>query len=587
MTSIRTNTSAMAALQTLRATGAGLDSQQRQVSSGLRVAKASDNAAYWSIATTMRSDRRAVSAANDAMGLGAAKVDVAYEAMASVAEALSSFKARLVSAKESSVDLSKVQDELDQIKQQVVSIAQSASFNGENWLDTDVEDIYDPDQNKASVVSGFTRSSDGGVSVSMIGQALVETSLFNTTGGGILQADPRDLKTIGGLRYEYGNGLRSDTSLRNTGGYGPADFTFDFSSPITFGAGDSISFDVTVDADNPADGVPPPYDAGTTTTVVIDAARVNSALGRSDGTIGDYKDYARVLRAALVGSGLTATTYTRFEPPGQTQTWVDVPDKVGLVHMGLSSKDGSSMAVSNVSFTGVAQANQIAPRTVSYGGRRADMTLDFEPLTVYDDVVVSMRMRVDGGYTSLSFDKDFVNSTLGKDNGKVETSDEMATLLTALIGRPDILVEAPDPGTVSLKTDPLLDRKSGEKSSIGFYGISVNIEPLPTMNFLDVDVEQNPELVDGYVGYIEAVLGRVTAGASALGSLQSRIEMQSQFARNSLDVIDKGVSRLVDTNMEEASARLSAMQTRQQLAVQALQISNETPSRLLALFTGR
>lgn len=587
MTSIRTNTSAMTALQTLRATGAGLDAQQRQVSSGLRVAQASDNAAYWSIATTMRSDRRAVSAANDAMGLGAAKVDVAYEAMASVAEALSNFKAKLVTAKESSVDLGKVQDELDQIKKQVVSIAQSASFNGENWLDTDVEDIYDPDKNKASVVSGFTRSADGGVSVSMIDQALVQTSLFNTTGGGILQADPRDLKTIGGLRYEYGNGLRSDVSLRNTGGYGPADFKFDFSSPITFGAGDSISFDVTVDEDNPADGVPPPYDAGTTTTVVIDAARVNSALGRSDGTIGDYKDYARVLRAALVGSGLTATTYTRFEPPGQTHTWVDVPDVVGLVHMGLSAKDGSSMSVSNVSFTGVAQANQIAPRAVSYGGRRADMTLDFEPITVYDDVVVSMRMRVDGSYTNLSFDKDFVDATLGKDNGKVETSDEMASLLTALIGRPDIIVEAPDPGTVSLKTDPLLDRKSGEKSSIGFYGISVNIEPLPTMNFLDVDVERNPDLIDGYVGYIEAALGRAVDGASALGSLQSRIEMQSQFARTSLDTIDRGVGRLVDTDMEEASARLSAMQTRQQLSIQALQISNETPSRLLALFNGR
>jgi flagellin len=40
----------------------------------------------------------------------------------------------------------------------------------------------------------------------------------------------------------------------------------------------------------------------------------------------------------------------------------------------------------------------------------------------------------------------------------------------------------------------------------------------------------------------------------------------------------------VDADMEEASARLSALQTRQQLAIQTLQISNESPKTLLSLF---
>ena len=56
MTSILTNTSAMAALQTLRTLDSNLAEKQRQVSSGLRVQIAADNAAYWSISTTMRSD---------------------------------------------------------------------------------------------------------------------------------------------------------------------------------------------------------------------------------------------------------------------------------------------------------------------------------------------------------------------------------------------------------------------------------------------------------------------------------------------------------------------------------------------------
>ncbi|OWV99178.1 hypothetical protein ATY79_18505 [Rhizobium sp. R693] len=149
MTSILTNLSAMSALQALRSASGKLQETQIQVSSGLRISKASDNAAYWSIATTMRSDRRAVAAANDALAVGAAKVDTAYSAMTSVVDVLAEFKAKIVAAKEKGIDLNKVQDELDQLKAQVVSISQSASFNGQNWLNTNVADIYDPDLNKA------------------------------------------------------------------------------------------------------------------------------------------------------------------------------------------------------------------------------------------------------------------------------------------------------------------------------------------------------------------------------------------------------------------------------------------------------
>ena len=55
MTSILTNSAAMAALQTLRSIDNSLETTQARVSSGLRVETAADNAAYWSIATTMRS----------------------------------------------------------------------------------------------------------------------------------------------------------------------------------------------------------------------------------------------------------------------------------------------------------------------------------------------------------------------------------------------------------------------------------------------------------------------------------------------------------------------------------------------------
>lgn len=123
MTSILTNISAMSALQTLRSISSGLADIQRQVSSGLRVGTAADNAAYWSISTTMRSDNMAISAVSDALGLGAAKVDTAYAGMSAVIDVLQEFKAKLVAAKEPGVDKAKIQTELEQLKQQVMSIA--------------------------------------------------------------------------------------------------------------------------------------------------------------------------------------------------------------------------------------------------------------------------------------------------------------------------------------------------------------------------------------------------------------------------------------------------------------------------------
>ncbi|MCQ1856267.1 flagellin N-terminal helical domain-containing protein, partial [Neorhizobium galegae] len=126
MTSILTNIAAMSALQTLRGIASDMESTQSRVSSGLRVGTASDNAAYWSIATTMRSDNGALSAVQDALGLGAAKVDTAYSAMESAIDVVTEIKNKLVAASEPGVDKSKVQEEITQLQSQLKSIASSA-----------------------------------------------------------------------------------------------------------------------------------------------------------------------------------------------------------------------------------------------------------------------------------------------------------------------------------------------------------------------------------------------------------------------------------------------------------------------------
>jgi flagellin len=176
MTSINTNNAAMAALSTLRGINNNLESTQNAVSSGLRISKAADNAAYWSIATTMKSDVGAIGAVSDALGLGAAKVDTAYTAMDSAIDIVGQIKDKLVTAKEGSVDKAKVQEELTQLQEQLSSVAQSASFNGENW-------VVAASGGSASVVSSFVRSSSGGVSVTTTAYAFDASSQGNVLFG--------------------------------------------------------------------------------------------------------------------------------------------------------------------------------------------------------------------------------------------------------------------------------------------------------------------------------------------------------------------------------------------------------------------
>lgn len=164
MTSIMTNGAAMAALQTLRTINTSMEQTQARVSSGYRVETAADNAAYWSIATTMRSDNMALSTVQDALGLGAAKVDTSYSAMSSSIDVISEIQAKLVAASEPGVDKSKINKELTELKNQLAAASQSASFSGENWL-------YNANTAAVgvkSIVGSFNRASDGSVSVTTL-----------------------------------------------------------------------------------------------------------------------------------------------------------------------------------------------------------------------------------------------------------------------------------------------------------------------------------------------------------------------------------------------------------------------------------
>ena len=71
---------------------------------------------------------------------------------------------------------------------------------------------------------------------------------------------------------------------------------------------------------------------------------------------------------------------------------------------------------------------------------------------------------------------------------------------------------------------------------------------------------------------------------STLGAASRKIDAQSTFTSKLSDTIEAGIGNLVDADLAKESARLQALQVKQQLGVQALSIANQAPQSITSLF---
>jgi len=415
MTSVLTNTNAMAALSTLRSISSNLEETSARISSGLRVGGASDNAAYWSIATTMRSDNMALSSVSDALGLGAAKVDTAYAGMNSAIEVVKEIKAKLVAAAEDGVDKAKVQEEITQLQDQLKSIADSAAFNGENWLKAAAGG-----GEVKNVVGSFVRDENGSVSVKKIEYALNSSTVLFDTGADAVTG--------------FGDGILDSEAL--------------------FTGTDGVTVKVSVNGVESEEAV-----KGYSTEELLE-------LGLTFSTNADGQ---------MVAENAGTPEYLRIEG---TDKWVALS-------------------------TGVATGQEIA-----YDNGTAyyiDITAAADPTDVTD---------AHAGFTVHDLDITDLATVAGNMGGSFTEGDALAFMTQ----------------------------------------------------------------------YVDDQLKAMTSAAASLGSISARIDMQEDFVSNLTAAIEKGVGRLVDADMNEESTRLKALQTQQQLAIQALSIANSDSQNVLSLF---
>lgn len=166
--SINTNVGAQVALQFLNNTNRALDTVQKRVSTGLKVADATDDGAAFAIAQGLRSDVAGLTAVNSQLGSAKGLLSVANAAATSVSDSLAELRdvaTRLADEGVTGNERTQYAAQFDEIEANIKAFIDNASYNGTNLLNSGATDVA-----VISTVSGGTVT---------IGAQDIETSVYD------------------------------------------------------------------------------------------------------------------------------------------------------------------------------------------------------------------------------------------------------------------------------------------------------------------------------------------------------------------------------------------------------------------------
>ncbi|SDD90751.1 flagellin [Paracoccus isoporae] len=270
----------------------------------------------------------------------------------------------------------------------------------------------------------------------------------------------------------------------------------------------------------------------------VDPMQVNSSLDRaSDGSVSASTIDVKTFNLSLTGTGAATTV----NGPGFSGSALD---------------GGGALAISpTLSFQGGAGAIAASDAT-------ADPTDGTELLA--------------GDVITLSIEGSEITYTVQDGDTLTEITSGLNTAkTTAGIG-----------GTLASASGTLtFDAGTGNGNMAVVMSTTRSVAPgggaLAGLETLDVTADGGPAAA---LTEIEDLIKVTVNATAAFGSSQGRIETQRDFIGKLTDSMRSGIGALVDADMEEASARLQALQVQQQLATQSLSIANQAPQALLSLF---
>ena len=188
---------------------------------------------------------------------------------------------------------------------------------------------------------------------------------------------------------------------------------------------------------------------------------------------------------------------------------------------------------------------------------------------------------VAGDKVSLTVGGTTVSYTVTSDDAAATTTADIVAV--ALKSKVDALgisglvvdYDSATPGTLDITNSGTVDLTiTGQFTNAGSGGLGA-------ISTIDVSTASG---ASSALASIETLIQTAIDASAAFGSVEGRISIQNEFVSKLSDSLKAGIGSLVDANMEEASARLQALQVQQQLGVQALSIANQAPQSVLSLF---
>ncbi|MEM6488954.1 MAG: flagellin [Pseudomonadota bacterium] len=642
--SILTNTSAMIALQNLRATNASLAEINNQISTGKKVANARDNAAVFAISQVMESDVEGFRSISESLSLGSSTIAVASNATNEIGNLLNEIKGKIVSANEENVDRATLQNEIEQLRGQIESIVSAAQFNGQNLLE-EGSDI--------TVLSSLDRSSAGEVTARNIE---VTARDFSTNAGSVgtgLSGKNASIAGTGVTGNDSVIQLTDDVDFLNNSGTQSYTLTLDgidievtnaklanegiiatattvaseedvltylegaINGTLTVETGDNVGLQGVTATVRANAGTPANAELVITSTaseaisVATDAA-ANAAgaeaavpTAASLAQVNGQTNTATTVGLDLGGDEADAAGETLSVTVGsQTFTYTAAGDDAdsaatAAAAVAAFTQQASDLGISDIVFEVDATTDTQINISNLNSGEAREVTFDTANLGTTGNASISApgldaaaAGSVDVNIAGNIVEGDSFSVTIGSTTatyvaGANEDANDVIRGLQNVIaadGPADALTSltfasnaaAGDEATLSISsvsgaTVSIAEARGGTEGTGDLYGLS------------RIDVTT----ADGATRALSTIenLIQVNVDAQAeFGASERRIEIQSDFMSTLIDSFKSGIGALVDADLEEASARLQALQVQQQLGVQALSIANQAPQNILALF---
>jgi len=542
MTSVNTNYGALLALQSLNRTTEELDVVQSRINTGLKVATAKDNGAVFAIAEGLRTRVSALSSVSAGIDRVVNVIDTALAAGSSVSDVLKQLKEKAVAAQAADLNSTQraaLQTDFAALLDQINKIVGSATFNGANLVNgTNL--TGGANQVRALVQDTVAASS-----------ALVET-LHGTPGATTANATATtrvsDLGTVqvgDWVRFDLTgatNSAATDFQIQITEGLTIADFVAAVNSA---GVSLTASFDEatrTISYDRPGAA------AGDTVSVTINTDKNGLGVARTGGG------------AAQLAVGVAAAN--------------TVTSATAAVYVSAPVARGSTV----VANFGTVAANDYLRLAVGPAGGLTTYTVQITGATTVDQLVSSINTATAGRVTASYNDR-----TGTFDFRSRNATDTIAvTINSAQNGS----------GTARTSTEFAIGGASGDEanttansSSLDISGFDLRVGGSGALSaFVGLDISTSVASATAVSTLLDTAVNTVSANQATLGAQGKVLANQRSFLTKLSDNIENGIGQLVDADLGRESARLQALQIKQQLGAQALSIANQQPSILLSFF---